>query len=154
MSKNFQAFGWTTTSTVSLLWIQLMEPLKLSAGPVLYHSQCHIWRTLAYIPSFIAITGLAGRAFASWQNLAGQMWLRDFLPPRFSDCRFFTYGYPSKARQSLSQASVASFREQFVREIAYLRSKAEVTHCTHSKSNTEFSETWAGLSDPSDTHRP
>ena len=82
------------------------------------------------------------------------MWLRDFLPSKFFDCRFYAYGYPSKARQSLSQASIASFRENFMREIASIRSKGEVIHCTHLKSVTKFSGTQTGISDPSDTHRP
>lgn len=79
--------------------------------------------------SFVAITGLAGRAFGSWQCKTGHMWLRDYLPAKFPDCRFFTYGYQSKVRNSQLQASISGFAETFAREIARVRSESEVSMC-------------------------
>lgn len=51
---------------------------------------------LADISSIIAITGLAGHAFGSWQNRGTDaMWLYDFLPEQFESARIMTYGYNS-----------------------------------------------------------
>jgi hypothetical protein len=50
----------------------------------------------ADLSSIIAITGLAGHAFGSWQNRETHaMWLYDFLPEHFKSARIMTYSYNS-----------------------------------------------------------
>ncbi|KAL0632798.1 hypothetical protein Q9L58_008314 [Maublancomyces gigas] len=57
----------------------------------------------------IAVTGLAGHAFATWKARGGcAMWLRDFLPEHVPGARILTYGYDSTL---LGNNSTASFRE-------------------------------------------
>jgi hypothetical protein len=48
--------------------------------------------------SIIAIAGLDGDAYGSWQGRGnlGRMWLRDFLPKDLPQCRTMIYGYNSK----------------------------------------------------------
>ncbi|KAI5804940.1 hypothetical protein EDC01DRAFT_351408 [Geopyxis carbonaria] len=42
----------------------------------------------------VAVTGLAGHAYGSWRNKESfAMWLHDFLPYDFKNCRIMTYGY-------------------------------------------------------------
>lgn len=96
------------------------------------------------IPSLVAITGLAGRAFESWQTKNGQMWLRDFSAPNHTDCRFFTFGYPSKVRQSQQQATISDFVENFVEEIKTISSKQEVNLGPEEGINASTSMTSAG----------
>jgi len=66
----------------------------------LLQSLCHYNPQLSVqvtdIPSIIAITGLAGHAFGSWQSRRTHaMWLYDFLPKQFDNARIMTYGYNS-----------------------------------------------------------
>ncbi|RDW62494.1 hypothetical protein BP5796_10796 [Coleophoma crateriformis] len=69
----------------------------------------------------VAVTGLAGRAFGSWQGRSGSMWLRDFLPQDVAHLRTLTYGYPSRLFRSLSTASLLDFTISFMEDLkAYL----------------------------------
>ncbi|EXJ68339.1 uncharacterized protein A1O5_08131 [Cladophialophora psammophila CBS 110553] len=68
----------------------------------------------------VAITGLAGRAFDSWANDQGSMWLRDYLPQELPGVRIFIYGYPSKLYKSQSRASLWDYTEGFMRTMARL----------------------------------
>src|ERR1700761_8242071 len=70
--------------------------------------------------SIVAITGLAGRAFDSWANDQGSMWLRDYLPQELPGVRIFIYGYPSKLYKSVSRASLWDYTEGFMRAMARL----------------------------------
>ncbi|EAU30103.1 predicted protein [Aspergillus terreus NIH2624] len=50
------------------------------------------------VADIIAITGLDGHAYGSWQGRGnlGRMWLRDFLSKDLPQCRTMIYGYNSK----------------------------------------------------------
>ena len=87
----------------------------------------HIFANIARI---IALTGLAGRAFGSWQSKKGSMWLRDSLPKDVAGLRVLTYGYPSKLFQSRSTARLLDFSINFMDELkAYMiTSKAVSLH--------------------------
>lgn len=76
--------------------------------------------------SLVAITGLAGRAFGSWQNDRGSMWLRDYLPQDLPGVRVFLYGYPSKLHKSVSRASLWDYTEGFMKTMANLTQSGKV----------------------------
>lgn len=76
--------------------------------------------------SIIAVTGLGGRPFASWQNNEGTMWLRDFLPQQVPGIRVYTYGYASALKGSPSRASIQDFTDGFTRAILSVRRTARV----------------------------
>ena len=59
----------------------------------------------------------------SWQYQSGKMWLRDFLPSGVPNARVFTYGYPSKLRESASNARLADYTDAFLREVDALSSQ-------------------------------
>ncbi|MCJ1249281.1 hypothetical protein MMC30_006504 [Trapelia coarctata] len=65
----------------------------------------------------IAITGLAGRAFGSWQNSNGTMWLRGFLTRDIENLRVYVYGYDSKLKDSNSFARLLDYTKAFVRTL-------------------------------------
>ena len=71
------------------------------------------------IHSVIAITGLGGHAFGSWQsNISTErsidrpMWLRDFLPREFPNARIMTYGYDSNLKES--DANITDYRRGLI----------------------------------------
>ncbi|KAA8895135.1 hypothetical protein FN846DRAFT_785438, partial [Sphaerosporella brunnea] len=65
----------------------------------------------------IAITGLAGHAFGSWQNRETQaMWLHDFLPGHFENARIMTYGYNSSLLEP-NGANLTDHRRGFIQEL-------------------------------------
>lgn len=64
----------------------------------------------------IAVTGLGGKAFMSWQHQSGAMWLRDYLPRDVPDVQIFIYGYRSKLVGSGSHARLQDYVAAFLRE--------------------------------------
>lgn len=75
------------------------------------------------------MTGLAGRAFGSWQAGNGMMWLRDYLPRDVGDLRVFTYGYPSKLFGSRSTARLLDFTMGFLECIkAFMKNRRTVSN--------------------------
>ena len=44
----------------------------------------------------VAIHGLNGDAYTTWEHENGTLWLRDLLPNSIPGSRIFTYGYPSQ----------------------------------------------------------
>jgi hypothetical protein len=82
------------------------------------------------VPSLVGITGLAGRAFASWQCRTGEMWLRDFVPRDIRHARTHIYGYQSALQNSTSTAGLLYYTETFVRLLKiYLEDESTV--CTY-----------------------
>lgn len=68
----------------------------------------------------VAMTGVGGRPFLSWQHASGAMWLRDCLPRDIPAAQIFTYGYPSKLQGSNSQARLFDYTTEFLRELRSL----------------------------------
>jgi hypothetical protein len=77
------------------------------------------------LSSVIALTGLAGRAFASWQHPDGQMWLRDHLPGDVISIRILLWGQPSKLEGSDSHLTIQNLRDSFLDELMRLRQTPE-----------------------------
>ncbi|KAL6709561.1 hypothetical protein ACN47E_001496 [Coniothyrium glycines] len=57
----------------------------------------------------VAIHGLNGDAYTTWQHENGVIWLRDLLPSSLPGCRVFTYGYPSELFWSNSVAKLSDY---------------------------------------------
>jgi hypothetical protein len=71
--------------------------------------------------SIIALTGLGGKAFASWQCYDGSMWLRDHVPLDISNSRISIYGYSSDVGNSDSVSTLAEMTETFVMDLINYR---------------------------------
>ncbi|KXH61052.1 cytidylyltransferase [Colletotrichum nymphaeae SA-01] len=69
----------------------------------------------------IALTGLGGKAFASWQCYDGSMWLRDHIPWDVPKSRISIYGYPSDVGNSDSVATLSEMTETFVLDLLNYR---------------------------------
>jgi hypothetical protein len=54
----------------------------------------------------IAVHGLQGHAYKTWQHENGSLWLRDFLPADVPFARIFTFGYESTVAFSNSVAKL------------------------------------------------
>ncbi|KAF2848626.1 hypothetical protein T440DRAFT_500299 [Plenodomus tracheiphilus IPT5] len=57
----------------------------------------------------VAIHGLNGDAYTTWQHENGTLWLRDLLPVSLPGSRVFTYGYPSELFWSSSVATLRDY---------------------------------------------
>lgn len=54
----------------------------------------------------VAVHGLQGDAFKTWEHENGSMWLQDFLPADIPDARIMTFGYDSTVAFSRSVAKI------------------------------------------------
>ncbi|CAD6579932.1 MAG: hypothetical protein ASARMPRED_009298 [Alectoria sarmentosa] len=74
----------------------------------------------------IAVTGLAGHAFGSWSHSRTKMWLRDYLPPKVTNVRVLTYGYPSHLQRSMSTSNLWDHSNNLKENLLAIRSAAQV----------------------------
>jgi hypothetical protein len=54
----------------------------------------------------VAVHGLQGHAYKTWEHENGSLWLRDFLPADVPSARIFTFGYESTVAFSNSVAKL------------------------------------------------
>ena len=76
--------------------------------------------------SIIALTGLGGKAFASWQCYDGSMWLRDHVPMRIANARISIYGYSSDVGAHDSISTLSEMSETFVMDLVNCRSSGSL----------------------------
>ncbi|CEJ93570.1 hypothetical protein VHEMI09148 [[Torrubiella] hemipterigena] len=69
----------------------------------------------------IALTGLGGKAFASWQCYDGSMWLRDHVPLDIPNCRMSLYGYYSDVGNSQSITTLSELTRCFLLDLIEYR---------------------------------
>ncbi|CAO2658177.1 Nn.00g074370.m01.CDS01 [Neocucurbitaria sp. VM-36] len=62
----------------------------------------------------VAIHGLNGDAYSTWEHENGTLWLRDLLPSALPGSRVFTYGYPSQLFFSRSVASLRDYSQRLL----------------------------------------
>lgn len=55
----------------------------------------------------VAVHGLQGDAYQTWEHENGSLWLRDFLPFDIPDARIMTFGYDSSVSFSRSVGKIA-----------------------------------------------
>ncbi|PTB53172.1 hypothetical protein M431DRAFT_509509 [Trichoderma harzianum CBS 226.95] len=73
----------------------------------------------------IAVTGLSGHAFGSWQPKSKpDMWLRDFLPGSIPNARVLTYGYDTKLPGSRSKSSILQLSRKLLESIKTTRDES------------------------------
>ncbi|CAG8221592.1 unnamed protein product [Penicillium salamii] len=78
------------------------------------------------IADIIAIAGLDGHAYGSWQGRGnlGRMWLRDFLSKDLPQCRTMIYGYNSKL-SSHGVDTILDYGRELMEEIKKIRNTKE-----------------------------
>ncbi|KAI0568543.1 hypothetical protein PtrEW7m1_011800, partial [Pyrenophora tritici-repentis] len=76
--------------------------------------------------SIVASTGLAGRAFESWQHSSGQMWLRDHLPDDVKGTRILLWRQGSKLRDCNSHLTTQNLQDVFLEDLLKLLQTQEV----------------------------
>ncbi|KAI5778075.1 hypothetical protein EDC01DRAFT_675361 [Geopyxis carbonaria] len=84
----------------------------------LYHTE----KEQPIIADIIAITGFEGHAYDSWegQSHLQRMWLRDFFPKHFPNCRTMTYGYDSGIKSN-SIYKLVDYSRTFLRALEKVR---------------------------------
>lgn len=71
--------------------------------------------------SIIAMSGLAGRPFGSWQCDDGSMWLRDYLPNDVPNARVFIYGYKSTLVKFKTHSTITTYSDDFLDRLERIR---------------------------------
>jgi hypothetical protein len=66
----------------------------------------------------IAIHGLNGDAFSTWEHEKGTLWLRDLLPEELPGSRIYTYGYPSDLFFSKTMATPKDYARDLLDDLA------------------------------------
>ncbi|KOS38495.1 hypothetical protein ACN38_g10682 [Penicillium nordicum] len=81
----------------------------------------------AVVADIIAIAGLDGHAYGSWQGRGnlGRMWLRDFLSKDLPQCRTMIYGYNSKL-SSHGVDKILNYGRELMEEIKKIRNTKEL----------------------------
>jgi hypothetical protein len=74
----------------------------------------------------IAITGLGGKPFASWQGSDGSMWLRDHLPLDVKGLKVSIWGCQSSLENSTSEAGLEDYTENFLEDLRISRRRREM----------------------------
>jgi hypothetical protein len=59
--------------------------------------------------SIVAVHGLGGDPFKTWEEANHKIWLRDFLPSQVPNARIMSYGYNSAVALSRSVAGIDEF---------------------------------------------
>ncbi|KAL6408559.1 hypothetical protein AUP68_08419 [Ilyonectria robusta] len=95
---------------------QIRNDAKQGSEPVVGHIEKHGLFIIepkasveADLVDIVAVHGLGGDAFATWQDGNGQLWLRDFLPFQIPNARIMSYGYHSKVTSTKSVAGIDEF---------------------------------------------
>jgi hypothetical protein len=87
------------------------------------------YRRLTLCFSIIAVVGLAGHGFGTWQAKGrADMWLLDFLPVTVPNARVMIYGYDTKLPGSQSEKSVVELSRNLLETIKTSRVEASVMH--------------------------
>ena len=78
----------------------------------------------------VAIHGLQGHAYKTWEHDNGSLWLRDFLPADIVFARILTFGYDSTVAFS---SSVAQLEDKALELLNRLSAKRSGVTCPGSK---------------------
>ncbi|KAI1440190.1 hypothetical protein F5Y02DRAFT_423283 [Annulohypoxylon stygium] len=73
------------------------------------------------VVDIVAITGLGGKAFTSWQCYDGSMWLRDHVPLDIPNSRVLIYGYSSDVGNTDSITTLSEITENFIMDLVSYR---------------------------------
>ena len=88
----------------------------------------------------VAIHGLNGDAYTTWEHENGTLWLRDLLPNSIPGSRIFTYGYPS---QVFVSNSIARIRDYSLRLLSSLNSARD----KDVSNNRRYKKAWSFIGD-------
>jgi hypothetical protein len=73
----------------------------------------------------VAIHGLNGDAYTTWQHENGTLWLRDLLPNSLPGSRVFTYGYPSELFFSNSTATLRDYSRSLLKSLTAISEQTQ-----------------------------
>lgn len=65
----------------------------------------------------VAIHGLNGDAYTTWEHENGTLWLKDLLPQVLPGARIFTYGYLSQLFFNKSVASLRDYAQRLLNSL-------------------------------------
>ena len=69
----------------------------------------------------VAIHGVTGDAYKTWEHANGTLWLRDFLPQDFPGSRVFSYGYDADVFFTLGTGDLETFARTMLQHLKQTR---------------------------------
>lgn len=73
----------------------------------------------------VAVHGLQGEVYRTWEHDNGSLWLRDFLPADIPNARIMTFGYDSTTAFSKSVAKIEDMALELLNHLSAKRSPAQ-----------------------------
>ena len=78
----------------------------------------------------VALHGITGDAYKTWEHENGTLWLRDLLQPDFPGSRVFSYGYDADVFFSLGTGDLETFARTMLQSVKQSRVEMVVTSST------------------------
>jgi hypothetical protein len=86
--------------------------LKFLAGPTEDDGQLDPRK-----PDIIAVHGIRGGAWKTWEHHNGKLWLRDFLPKHVPEARIFSFGYRAEVAFTKGRGDLRTFARSLLEGI-------------------------------------
>jgi hypothetical protein len=61
------------------------------------------------IPDIIAVHGIDGNAWKTWEHSNGRLWLKDFVPKHVPGARIYSFGYPAEVAFTRGRGDLKGF---------------------------------------------
>jgi hypothetical protein len=61
------------------------------------------------LPDIIAVHGIDGNAWKTWEHSNGKLWLKDFLPKHVLGARIYSFGYPAEVAFTRGRGDLKGF---------------------------------------------
>lgn len=74
-----------------------------------------------WLVDIVAIHGITGDAYKTWEHESGTSWLKDFLPIDFPGSRVFSYGYDADVFFSLGTGDLETFARTMLQHLKQMR---------------------------------
>ena len=78
----------------------------------------------------VAIHGITGDAYKTWEHENGTLWLKDFLPQDFPGSRVFSYGYDADVFFTLGTGDLETFARTMLQHLKQVRVEMVDLFCT------------------------
>ena len=73
------------------------------------------------IPDIIAVHGIDGNAWKTWEHSNGKLWLKDFLPKHVPGARIYSFGYRAEVAFTRGRGDLKGFARSLLEGINGVR---------------------------------
>lgn len=74
-----------------------------------------------HIPDIIAVHGIDGNAWKTWEHSNGKLWLKDFLPKHVPGARIYSFGYRAEVAFTRGRGDLKGFARSLLEGLNSVR---------------------------------